>query len=150
MHIKYIILWYFIHFLYCSELSKYLATSHSLIKTMAKTFGHRTEVFVICACQQQIPHQLKADKLPSLPLCSGSCQKSKLDRSNVEKNFEFKTNLRHMVTVLHVVIDHSSFDRKIWFFHLLCSSFPVPMPLSEILRSNVTIALCRVKIFFND
>lgn len=63
---------------------------------------------------------------------------------------EFKTNFRHMVTVLHIVIYHSSFDRKILFFHLLCSSFPVPMPLTQILRSNVTIARCRVKIFFND
>lgn len=41
-------------------------TSHSLIKTKTKTFGHRTEVFVICACQQQIPLHLEADKQPSL------------------------------------------------------------------------------------
>lgn len=124
-------------------------TFHSIIKTMAKTFGHRTEVFVICACQQQIPHQLKADKQTSLPLCSGSCQKSKLDTSYIEKKLgKFKTNLRHMITVLHIVIYHSLFDRKILFFYLLCSSFPLLMPFIEILRSNVTIARCRMKIFF--
>lgn len=125
-------------------------TSHSLIKTMAKTFGHRTEVFVICACQQQIPHQLKADKQPSLPLCSGSCQKSKLDRSYVEKKCgEYKTNLRHMVTVLHIVIYHSLFNRKILFFYLFCVLvFHYQCLLLKFLRSNVTIASCTMKIFF--
>jgi len=82
---------------------------------MAKTFGHRTEVFVICACQQQIPHQLKADKQPSLPPCSGSCQKSKLDRSHIGKKLgEFKKNLRHMVTVERIVIIHC-LTRKCYF-----------------------------------
>lgn len=41
-------------------------TSHSIIKTKTKTFGHRAEVFVICACQQQIPPRLEADKQTSL------------------------------------------------------------------------------------
>lgn len=89
---------------------------------MAKTFGHRTEVFVICACQQQIPHQLEADKQPSLPLC-WQLPKIKIGQILCGKKFgEFKTNLRHMVTVLHIVIYHSLFDRKILFFHLLCSN----------------------------
>ena len=42
---------------------------------------------------------------------------------------------------------HSLFDKKMLFFYLLCSISPVPMPLIEISRSNVTIACCRMKIF---
>lgn len=63
---------------------------------------------------------------------------------------KFKTHLRHMVTVLRMVFCHSLFDRIILFFYLLYSSFPLPIPLIEILRSNVTNACCRMKIFFND
>ena len=124
-------------------------TSHSLIKTKTKTFGHRTEVFVICACQQQIPLHLEADKQPSLHCVLAAARNQNwTDHKKKKKIRDFKTNLRCMVVILHIPIYHSLFFRKKYiFFYLLCSNFPLPMPVIEVLRSNVTITRCRMKIF---
>lgn len=91
-----------------------------------------------------------ANKQLSLPLCSASCQKSKLGRSYVEKIWGVQDKSEacgHCTTSIYLSIYHSLCDRKILFSYLLCSTFSLPMPLIEMLRSNVTIACCRMKIF---